>query len=385
MRIGFDARILTLPRCGGVTVFLRLLEHLPLLDDQLELVLFFPRPFLPEYQRYLKHDRIVCVQVAERVSDISRWPNRQLSPLLREQRIDIFHQPFNADGPFFCAPCPVVVTIHDLIPWVIPGIFRKAVKALRYKVRNILWAHAAARVHTVSETSKFDIMRLCRVPATKVLVTHLGADDIYSCAIAPGEEQEILQRYSLVGKRYVVNMGGLNQLRRNPDFIIEGFARYLDRTGDDSFLVITGQVLKQDGFFDRVKAKMVKEGINDRVILTGFLSNKELKVVLSHGLVSVVTSLYEGFCLPLTESFSCGIPTIANHAGSIPEIAGDAAILVDPRKPDELAGHLQLLMQDENRRAVLSRQGRERVKQFRWDEMARGVLAMYHSVGRSRA
>ncbi|MBF0331521.1 MAG: glycosyltransferase family 4 protein [Candidatus Omnitrophica bacterium] len=385
MRIGFDARILTVPKCGGVAYFARLLKHLPLLDDKIELVLFLPQAILPEHEHFLQHERIRRVMVPEGAKDLSRWPAKHMPRLLREHKIDIYHQPFNADGAFFWSPCPVIVSILDLIPWVIPGIFRKPFKALRYKLRNILWAHTSAKVLTISEASKRDIVRLCRAQADKVVVTLLGADDIYSGVIPSTEKEGILKRLGLFGKKYVVNMGGLNQLRRNPDFILEGFGQYRRETGDDCYLVFTGSILKQDGFFERVQAKMEQLGITERVIITGFLTNKDLKVVLAASCVSVITSLYEGFCLPMTESFCCGVATIANDRGSIPEIAGDAAILVDPTQPQVLSQQLKVLMTDEGRREELKRKGFERAKLFRWENAAQGTLDVYRAVHARKA
>lgn len=379
MRVGIDARILTVPRCGGVTYFTRLLERIPRMAEDVELVLFFPQAPLPEYDQVLEHRRIIKVIVPQGAADLSRWPSADMPRLLKEHAIDVYHQPFNADGPFFRAPCPVVVTILDLIPWVVPGVFRRPWKALRYKIRNILWAHTAGKVLTISQASQRDIVRLCRLSSSKVAVTLLGADDIYAGIITDEEVRQICEKFHLAGRRYIINMGGLNQMRRNPDFILEGFAGYIRSSGDDCYLVITGSILKQQGFFEKVQAKMSSLGISDRVILTGFLPNKELKVVLSGAQVSVVTSLYEGFCLPLTESFACGVPAIANDRGSIPEIAGDAALLVDPAKPDELSRQLRRLMPSAQERDIWIRRGRERVKLFNWENTAAGTLAVYRS------
>ncbi|MFH0753394.1 MAG: glycosyltransferase family 1 protein [Candidatus Omnitrophota bacterium] len=380
MRIGFDARILTVPKCGGVAYFLHLLEHLPLLDNKIELILFSPQPLLSDYAHVLKYERVSGVVVPGGAQDLSRWPAPFMTSILKQYRIDIYHQPFNADGPLFLTPCPVVISIMDLIPWVVPGIFRKPYKELRYKFRNIVWAHAASAVLTISEASKRDIVRLCHVPAKKVKVTLLGADEIYSKDIPLRERDDILKGYSLFGKKYVVNMGGLNQLRRNPDFILEGFGQYLRESGADVYLVITGIVLKQDDFFLHVQEKIAEEGIEDRVIITGFLADKELKAILSGAMVSVITSLHEGFCLPLTESMACGLPTMANDRGSIPEIAGGAAILVDPTRPDVFAKELQSLMMDAQKRDLLRQKGLERVKAFRWDDLAYGALEVYRQV-----
>jgi glycosyltransferase involved in cell wall biosynthesis len=380
MRIGFDARILTVPRCGGVTYLACLLEWLLRVDKDIVLVLLFPQAPLSEYDAVLSQKRIVSVIVPDAAKNPGKWPSAFMPRLLKEHRIDIFHQPFNADGAFFRAPCPVVVSILDLIPWIVPGISRRVFKFWRYKARNILWAHTAAKVLTISQASQRDIVRLCRVPASKVTVTLLGADDIYSGEISADDKILITTRLNIAGKKYIVNMGGLNQLRRNPDFILEGFGRYLRESGDDCYLVITGSVLKQGGFLEKVQAKIAAEGIQARVIVTGFLSNKELKVVLLGAQVSVITSLYEGFCLPLTESFACGVPSIANNRGSIPEIAGDVAVLVDPDKPAELAQQLGRIMNDDVLRTRMICQGLERVKMFQWEQTARQTLDVYRSI-----
>ncbi len=382
MRIGFDARILTSPKCGGSNCLSQLVYHLPRIDATIEIVLFFPKAPLAEYEEFITHPRVTMVVVPEAEKFPDRWPAKYLPKLLKEQGIDIFHQPFNADGPFFRVPCRMVVTILDLIPWLVKGIFRKRIKEWRYKLRNIIWAHRADAIVTISEASKNDIVKLCRVSPDKVAVTHLGADPIFSGDISPKETEDILCRLGLAGKKYIINMGGLNQQRRHPDFILEGFGQYLRSTKDDCFLVFTGSVLKQGGFFERVQAKIEAEGIKERVIIAGFLSDKDLKVVLSRAQVSVMTSLYEGFCLPLTESFACGVPSIANDRGSIPEIAADAAILVDPFKPGEFAERLAGLMREERLRNELRAKGLERVKAFQWENTAHGTLRVYQALMR---
>lgn len=384
MRIGFDARILTVPKCGGVAYFTRLLRHLPAVDEKIELVLFLPGEPLEQYAGCLAHKQITLVPVPGGARDLSRWPAAHMPALLKKHRIDIYHQPFNADGPFFRAPCPVVVSILDLIPWVIPGSFRKPLKALRYKLRNMLWAHTAARVLTISDASRRDIVRLCRVPERQVVTTHLGADAITDVRLSASEEDEVLTRLDLAGKRYIVNMGGFNQQRRNPDFIISGFAQFRRQYAQDVWLVVTGSILRQDGFFERVRGAIAAAGIEDRVIVTGFLSDRDLKAVLSRAEVSVVTSLYEGFCLPLTESFACGVPSIANDRGSVPEIAGDAALLVDPARPDLLAQRLQELCASSSRREEFRSRGLKRVRCFDWHRTAQETYAVYTQAVQSR-
>jgi alpha-1,3-rhamnosyl/mannosyltransferase len=268
----------------------------------------------------------------------------------------------------------------DLIPWVVKGLFTSWHKELRYKVRNILWTRIAGKILTISECSKKDIMRLCHVSDKHVAAVHLGADDIYDGPISPEEERTILEKYNLLGKKYVVNMSGLNQKRRHPDFVLDGFAQFRRHATEDVYLVFTGSILKFEGFHERVMRKMEMSGVKDHVITTGFLPDKALKVVLSHAQISIVTSLYEGFCLPVTESFACGVPVIANSRGSIPEIALDAAILVDPYDPEGLAEALKRLLENPTERQAFIDKGRERAKAFSWEKLAMQTLEVYQAV-----
>jgi len=380
MRIGFDARVLTGEKCGTANYLCRLIQQLVKLRPQIEIYLFAGEKICVDYEPFLNAPQVHRVVLDLSRKERKKWPARYLPKLLKEYKIDVFHQPFNADGLLFIAPCPTVVTILDLIPWIVQGLFTSRMKELRYKFRNLVWTRLASRVLTISECSRRDIMRLCHVSGRQVVATLLGADDIYEGPISAEEEREILEKYNLSGKKYIVNMSGLTQKRRHPDFILDGFAQYRRHASDDVYLVFTGSIMKFDGFYDRAVRKMEMLGIRDRVITTGFVSDKVLKVILSHAQISVVTSLYEGFCLPVTESFACGVPVIANSRGSIPEIAQDAAVLVDPYDPQGLAEAIKRLMENSAERGALVAKGRQRNKFFSWEKMAMETLDVYQSV-----
>jgi glycosyltransferase involved in cell wall biosynthesis len=247
-------------------------------------------------------------------------------------------------------------------------------------LRNYRWTQVAQSVITVSENSRKDIVRLCRVPPEKVRVTHLGIDEEFLAVTPVSETQSVLAKFKVDGKRYVVNIGGFNQPRRNPEFILRGFARYLKETNDDCYLVVTGSILKFAGFYDRVCALIRELGLEERVITTGWVTTPELKVLIENAQVSVITSLYEGFCLPLTESFACGVAVIANDRGSIPEIAAGAAVLVDPFDPAGLALELGLLLKDKKARETWAARGRRRAADFSWERTAAGTWEAYRSV-----
>lgn len=380
MRIGFDARVLSGEKCGVANYLCKLLCGLVKVEPRIEIFLFSSEAFRDEFKPFLDHPRIRLVSSPLSREERKSWPRTHLAPLLKEHGIDIFHQPFNADGLLFRAPCPVVVTVHDLIPWILPGSFRSVTKEWRYKFHNWIWTRRANRLLTVSENSRKDLARLCRIPSAKITVTHLGADDIYAGALSPADEAAVLARHGLSGKRYIVNMGGLNQRRRHPEFILEGFARYREKGDKDVYLVFTGSIMTFAGFFEEVRRKIEALGLKDRVITTGYLSDRELKCILSKSQVSVVTSLYEGFCLPLVESFACGVPVIANDRGSVPEIAGEAALLVSPGDPDALSQGLKRFLESPQEQELFIRRGRQRALAFSWEKMAEKTLSVYEEV-----
>ncbi|MBF0620149.1 MAG: glycosyltransferase family 4 protein [Candidatus Omnitrophica bacterium] len=377
MRVGIDARVLTDEKCGTANYLCRLVEQSVLLDPALRIVLLAPQKIHSEYDRFLQHAQIERVELSLSKDERKGWPARYVPALIQAHKIHVFHQPFNADGPLFFAGVPVVVTILDLIPWVIPGLFTSWRKELRYKFRTIVWTRLARKILTISATSKNDIVRLCRMSPSKVQVTWLGADGIYDGEILPDEARVIRDRHQLAGKRYAVSIGGLNQKRRNPGVVLDGFAQFLKATGEDAYLVFTGSILKFDGFYDGLLEKMDALGIRGRVLTTGYLSDQELRVVVGGAQAMVVSSLYEGFCLPAVEGFACGVPVIANDCGSVSEITGDAAILFGTQDPHGLAAGLKIFFQDPGQREEYKRRGFERVKAFSWKAMAEETLEAY--------
>ena len=380
MRIGFDAKVLTSEKSGTAVYLCRLVEQLVKLRPQIEIYLFSPEKICVDYESFLNHPQIRRVVPDLPKDQRRKWPARHLPKLLKEHKIDVFHQPSGVGGAVFFPPCPAVVTIFDLAPWIMRRFLLGWHSGWFFKLRTILWTRIASKVLTISECSKKDIMRLCHVSDDHVVTTHLGADDIDETLISPEEAREILSKHHLLDKTYVVNISGLSQKRRNPDFILEGFALFRRHAVQDVYLVFTGSVLKSDGFYERVARKAEMLGLKERMVITGFLSDRSLKATLSNAQASVVTSLYEGFGLPVTESFACGVPVIANSRGAIPEVAGDAAILIDPYDPEGLAEALKRLLENPTERQAFIDKGRERAKAFSWEKLAMQTLEVYQAV-----
>ena len=199
MRIAFDAVSLTRERSGVANYLTRLVRRLVEIDPDLQVLLLAPDKICVEYDLFIRHPRIRRVVVDLPRAGRKKWASTHLPRLLKEHGIDLFHQPGGTDVAMFRSPCPMVLTVHDMVPWVL-STFKDWRRALRYKLRSFLWTHQAARIFTGVEVSRKDIVRLCRVPPDKVAVTPYGAEPVYEGEIRPGDADDILRKYHLLGK-----------------------------------------------------------------------------------------------------------------------------------------------------------------------------------------
>jgi len=379
MRIGFDALSLTKERSGVANYLSRLVRRLVEADADLQVVLFAPDKICVDYDTSINHPRIRRVVLDLSREERRKWTLKYLPRLLKEHGVDLFHQPGGGDMEFFHPSCPTVLTMHDLGPWVL-NMFKNWRRGLRYKVRSFMWAQQACRIITGVEASRKDILRRCHLPARKVVVVPYGAEPVYEGEIPPENADDILRKYRLFGKRYVVNCSGLNAKRRNLDLVLDGFARFHREVPDDVVLVFTGFIANSQGAFDRAQRRIGILGIRERVITTGFLAEKTLQVILENAEAVIVTSFYEGFPQSMVEAFAAGTAVIATDRGGIPEVAGEAAVIIDPYDPTGLAEALKRLLGNDVERELYVEKGYERIREFTWQRTAQATVAVYRSI-----
>jgi glycosyltransferase involved in cell wall biosynthesis len=255
-------------------------------------------------------------------------------------------------------PCPAVVTVHDLSFELEPQlmglrdrlIFRSAVPR---SVRR------AARILSVSEQTKRDLVELYRVPEGRIVVTYNGVD--------PGFSREGPREN---GTPYALFVGALH-LRKDPTAAVEALALV---GGGDLRLVLVGP--DKGG---RAEAQQAAErlGIGDRIEFLGHVPQERLAAFFRGAACLVFPTRYEGFGLPVLEAMACGTPVVASAVGAVPEVADGAAILVEQRNPVALAGGIERALADRER---LVAAGLERAKRFTWAETARRTLAVYREL-----
>jgi len=276
-------------------------------------------------------------------------------------------------------PRPSVVTVHDLGYLYYPESHRAWDR--RYLDWSSRWsARQAAAVLVDSAATGRDLAQAYNVSPAKIHVVHLGRDERLRRVDDPGVLAETRGRYRL-GNRYLLYVGTL-QPRKNLARMVEAFARLVAQPAlADLQLVLAG---KKGWLYDALFAQVSRLGLDGRVLFTGYVPDEHLPALLSGAIAFVYPSLYEGFGIPVLEAGACGVPVITSNTSSLPEVAGDAAILVDPHNVDEIAGAIYRLVTDDALRAELARRGLENVKRFSWEKCARETLAVLEQVAKSQ-
>jgi len=297
------------------------------------------------------------------------WPNFVLPQRAGADGYDLIHctTPY---GTFMPCRYKNVITICDVTPLLFPGTHgRMNVWHHRFALPAIL--QRADRIITISDCSKRDIVRVFGIAEEKVSVTLLAADERYTAAPggSPGEALDKLPR------PYILNVGTLEP-RKNLDGLLRAFAR-AKRGGLPHTLVITGA----RGWGESRLAPLVEQlGILDSVVFTGFIEDEDLPHLYRGADFFVYPSLYEGFGLPVLEAMACGTPVITSDSSSIPEVAGEAALLVDPRSETELAAAMLRLAGDVLLRDSLRDRGISQAARFSWARTVRETFSIYHEV-----
>ena len=301
-----------------------------------------------------------------------------LPTLLREDRIDVYHNPTFA-VPVVRNGTRTVATIHDVV-------FRRHPNLVEPKLRRYLdiatrrACNSADRLITVSEFSKKEMVELFEVPPDRVTVISNGVRAPAHLAAPSAQTQRGLMELGLERHRYALYVGSVEP-KKNIDLLLRGFRSAVDRlAGFDLKLALAGPRGTEP--YD-VDSRVKELGISGCVSLLGFVPSDLLEILYRSALLFIYPSLYEGFGLPPLEAMARGVPTIVSNASSLPEVVGDAAILVDPLNPEPLSDAILDLVRDSRRREDLGGKGIERAERFSWRRSAKAHLDVYQSLASS--
>jgi glycosyltransferase involved in cell wall biosynthesis len=299
----------------------------------------------------------------------------------RRARIDLLHSPYWSN-PLW-SPWPTVVTVHDVIQLVMPEYRALARQQVYFRLVTRALRRATA-VITVSECSRRDVVRTVGIPEERVHVVENAIPEGLQPVRDPARLEAVRARYG-IGERFVLYLGA-NDLRKNLNRLIRAYGALPRPLRDEYQLVIAGRQWPHDHpLYPDPRLVVAELGLEDRVIFTGGIPEEEKAPLLSAATVFAFPSVYEGFGIPVLEALACGTPVLTANSSSLPEVTGDAALLVDPLDVDAIAAGLAALLESPERRADLSRRGLERAKLFRWDRIAERTVEVYRRVASGRA
>jgi glycosyltransferase involved in cell wall biosynthesis len=293
----------------------------------------------------------------------------------RRLGVDLAHVPYFA-SPLFSA-VPTVVTVHDLIPLILPA-YRGSPLVRLYTRLVAAAARKAEAIITVSQASRQDIVRYLHISPERVHVTYEAAGEAFQPVKNEDQRTAIRQKYALP-ERYLLYLGGFDQ-RKNLSALLRAFALLVNRQQRPR-LVIAGQVPARESPMFPDPRRLVRElGVEERVIFTGWVPEEDKPPLYSGATAFVFPSLYEGFGLPAAEALACGTPVIASNRSSLPEVVGEGGILVEPTDAEALAEAMKVLLVDDALRAELRQSALVQAAKFSWKQTALETLAVYRKV-----
>ncbi|HET90218.1 MAG TPA: glycosyltransferase family 1 protein [Chloroflexi bacterium] len=366
MHVAFNAHLLSGKRgyrSAGVHQYIyHLLRHLEMADEEMDYTVLLGEGALPSgVSLAVRRSRWPTGRAAVRVV----WEQVVQPVALRQIGADLVH------GPAFVsplmAPCPAVVTIHDLSFLRFPALFRPA-NRLYLTVLTQLSVRRAQRVIAVSAHAAAETTRLLNVPADRIDVVYHGVVPAFR-PLPPDEVRAFCERSGLPA-RFVLFVGTLEP-RKNLVRLVEAFARV---RCEDVHLVLVGG---RGWLYQDVLTRVSELELSDRVVFAGYVDDEVLPLWYNAATVLAYPSVYEGFGLPVLEALACGTPVLTSTLSSLPEAAGDAAMLVDPLDVDALAEGLQRLLTDAALRDDLRERGLIHASRFTWQRAAQETAQVY--------
>ncbi len=387
MKIGIDARTILNPEKGeaiGVGHYTyQLIRHLLAIDKENEYVLFFDfRVREKDVKKFAQSNvKIKFYPFSDYKKYMPGAYNEILgmATLLREN-LDIVH----STSPMSRIPVSyrgkTVVTVHDLAVYKVPDVFPQLKRTKIRTTTNLMVSHADMII-AASQSTKNDIVDIFEAKEEKIKVIYSGFDKRMS------EESKmsrgvVLEKYDIgKDKKYILFLGTIEPIK-NITRLFEAFKKFKEDSIKESGkcnhkLVMSGK----NGWLAQEYRQIAKDlGLAKDVIFTGYVIGDELVPLFKNADFFVMPSLYEGFGMTVLEAFATGTPAILSNVSSIPEVAGDAALLVNPLKTEEIAEAMKLFAQDENLKNAYRAKGLAQVEKFNWEKCARETLEVYKSL-----
>ena len=384
MRIGINALFLQKPATGMGQHLLHLLQGLDSLDDKDQQYMLLAPRFRRAYTVRAPQlsDRFREVEVVSALARLGEnveqvwWEQVGIVLAGMREKIDLLHCPYWS-SPLW-SPWPTVVTVHDVIQFVLPEYAWRKISRVYFGLVSA-GARRAQAVITVSECSKQDIMKIIGLGPERIHVIGNAVD----ASLYPVRDAWLLasvrERYG-IAPRFVLYFGGFD-MRKNVPRLIEAYARLPEALRREYQLVIAGRYQHLGHpLYPDPRQTVRGLGLEGNVIFTGQIREQDKAPLYSAATVFAFPSLYEGFGMPVLEAMACGTPVVTSNVSALPEVAGDAGLLVNPYAPDAISEALAELLESAARREDLSRRGLERARRFTWPQVAEQTVRVYKQI-----
>lgn len=234
--------------------------------------------------------------------------------------------------------------------------------------------HFADHIIADSESTKRDLIRFLKIPATKITVVYLAADLEFRPLLNSKSRLAAMRKYHIPGS-YLIHIGNLVP-RKNINFLIRAFGQIAKKHSQISLVIAGGK----NSYHETITGQAEKLGLAKRVILTGYVAQEDLPILLAGAEIAPFPSLYEGFGLPPLQAMAAGVPVISSNTSSLPEVVGDAGILLDPRDEKAWVHNLDQLLSQSKFRLKLRAKGLIQAQKFSWQKTVRQTAAVYARV-----
>ncbi len=374
MRIGIDATALPPQPVGAGNYIIQLIRALASLKVNDEFVIFAQQRgqaliSLPENDSFewtILEDRNPGSRLI--------WEQTLFPQLIKRSGVDLLHS-MHYTRPVRL-PCASVVTFHDMTFFLYPELHTRA-KRLFFPLAIRASARQADALTAVSESTRQDAIRVLGISPEKIAATQLGVDPAFRPINDAGFKRVIAEKYDLP-ERFILYVG-LLEPRKNLPMLIRAYKRLIDG-GENFKLVLVG---RYGWRYEELLRQINNLDLEGMVHFTGYVSQEDLPLVYNLSSLFVYPTLYEGFGLPALEAMACGVPVITTDVSSLPEIVGEAGILVPVNNVEALYGAMIAVLGDEDLRRKMINKGIQRAAKFTWEQTAKLTFQVYQQVMRT--
>ena len=383
MRIGVNALFLQRPQTGMGQHLFHLLKGLDENDKQNTYILLSPRfrhtsvGRFPQLSERFQNIEVVSAlrRFGERFEALW-WEQVGMVRACHKAGVDLLHCPYFT-APYFL-PARTVVTVHDVIPLVMPE-YRARAQSRMYTSLVAFTVRRAGAIITVSEYSKSDIMRTLRIPEDRIHVIGNAVDASYRPITDARVIEAVRERYA-IGPRYILYFGGFD-VRKNVERLLDAYAALPRATRKEYPLVIAGRLHPLGHpLYPDPRPRIHQLGLDEDVVVTGQIREQDKAPLYSAATLYLFPSLYEGFGMPVLEAMACGAAVITSNLSALPEVAEDAARLVDPYDSSAITTGIAELLENAAMRDDLRQRALARAQHFNWNRVAQQTLEVYNQL-----